>query len=105
MVQCQDCHQEMDASKPFVASSCTKRTVVIGGKSYLRNTSYYDKNKRCHDCGIVNKKGNVHHFGCDIERCPKCRGQLISCGHGEEAEKSLQGSDLITSGLNKMLGR
>lgn len=32
----------------------------------------------CHDCGI--KEGNIHHFGCDMEGCPFCGGQLISCG-------------------------
>ena len=38
-------------------------------------------NERCHDCGIENKHGHFHHFGCDMERCPKCDGQLLSCGH------------------------
>ena len=25
------------------------------------------------------KPGGVHHFGCDMERCPSCDGQLIMC--------------------------
>lgn len=33
---------------------------------------------RCHDCYVV--KGGCHHPGCDMEVCPKCEGQLISCG-------------------------
>lgn len=33
----------------------------------------------CHDCGAG--PGQFHHFGCDVERCPICKGQLISCGH------------------------
>lgn len=32
----------------------------------------------CHDCGAL--EGQIHHFGCDMERCPFCGEQLISCG-------------------------
>jgi hypothetical protein len=32
----------------------------------------------CHDCGV--KEGGIHKEGCDMELCPKCGGQLISCG-------------------------
>jgi len=31
----------------------------------------------CHDCGAV--KGQYHCTGCDIEECPRCHGQLLSC--------------------------
>lgn len=31
----------------------------------------------CHDCGA--KEGEVHAYGCDMERCPFCGWQLISC--------------------------
>lgn len=41
------------------------------------NSDYGDENHRCHDCNI--KKGGVHHPGCDMEKCPRCGGQLISC--------------------------
>jgi hypothetical protein len=75
MVKCEDCGKEM-----MRANSCTKPRIMLKGKEYLRNTSYFDINKRCHDCNIENKKGNIHHFGCDVERCPRCKGQLISCG-------------------------
>ena len=32
----------------------------------------------CGDCGVAH--GGWHHPGCDLQRCPVCRGQLISCG-------------------------
>ena len=32
----------------------------------------------CHDCGV--KEGQLHLSGCDMESCPFCGGQLISCG-------------------------
>lgn len=33
----------------------------------------------CHDCDCY--EGEFHEEGCDMERCPECGGQLISCGH------------------------
>lgn len=33
---------------------------------------------KCHDCGV--EEGQLHELGCDMERCPKCFRQLISCG-------------------------
>ena len=31
----------------------------------------------CHDCGV--EEGRTHEYGCDMERCPFCGHQLISC--------------------------
>jgi hypothetical protein len=36
-----------------------------------------ERNK-CHDCDAM--EGEFHEFGCDMERCPFCGRQLISCG-------------------------
>lgn len=74
IVSCLACGQDMGES-----DTCTVPYVGIGSYYYKRNTSYFDVNERCHDCGILNEEGNVHHQNCDIERCPRCGKQNISC--------------------------
>jgi hypothetical protein len=31
----------------------------------------------CHDCGA--RKGQLHVPNCDMEQCPRCKGQMLSC--------------------------
>ena len=50
---------------------------TIAGQSYPRIP--YDKTGQpCHDCRIT--AGKLHVPGCDMERCPACGRQAISCG-------------------------
>ena len=34
-------------------------------------------NWNCHDCGV--NEGKIHKWNCDMEVCPKCLRQLLSC--------------------------
>jgi hypothetical protein len=57
--------------------------VAVGGVvSKDKETVMSDEKEKqgptCHDCGA--REGELHQFGCDMERCPFCGGQLIGCG-------------------------
>lgn len=50
--------------------------LTIQGKVWKR-FPYDDQEMKCGDCGAA--AGEYHFAGCDMERCPKCGRQLISC--------------------------
>ena len=68
------------------AKSCINPDVILedDGKTYSRITFTNEevlvvpsKIKSCGDCGV--SKNGIHHLGCDMEECPRCNGQFISC--------------------------
>jgi len=79
---CGWCKREMAKS----VESCDGNLVVtFPDKSTMPSIRYRAEDGRnCHDCNVM--EGGHHHPGCDDERCPKCGGQLISCGCLDDAE-------------------
>lgn len=98
---CDDCDQHM-----LEVDGCSLEVYVHpeGDKVYPRikygheTRANYGRNDdgsmmkdwRCSDCGCFTD--NFHHPGCDVEECPRCHRQFISCdcnwgGEGEEEDE------------------
>ena len=78
MAICRYC--KLDMSSP-TTTTCVANVAVEYPDGIKHPTSTYhfsEADGRCHDCNIVH--GGKHHPGCDVELCPRCDGQLISCG-------------------------
>lgn len=73
MAICNCCLQEMLSPATI---SCTQVVEFPDGETMLPVP--FSGDDRCHDCKVIN--GGLHHPGCDGEHCPRCGGQLISCG-------------------------
>lgn len=76
MAICKFCGKEM---KDDINTSCFPK-IKISGKVYDRKfyghpLERFDTSVPCHDCNC--KKGEYHHYGCDVEKCPICNGQLL----------------------------
>ena len=72
---CSLCNQEMS-----IVDTCVLNLQIKfpDGSELPSSTEHFNEESgRCHDCHI--KHGGHHHPGCDVERCPKFGGQLISC--------------------------
>ncbi len=70
-MKCEYCDQEMGDGV-----SCTQLVYVIDDVEFDRMPN--DSGRKCGDCRTP--PGGLHHPGCDMERCPKCNSQAISCG-------------------------
>lgn len=77
MAVCDYCTQEM-----MTADTCTDAPIVIDGVPYQpvpygREIGWGRAQQRCGDCLVL--PGRVHHHGCDVEECPACGQQSITC--------------------------
>jgi hypothetical protein len=80
---CSYCDQEM-----VQGAGCTAPTYDDCGDGIDHPRIPYppedDYPEYCHDCNVGH--GQLHHPGCDVERCPGCGFQAISCGCSYEKE-------------------
>lgn len=91
--------ERMDDSLPYAERFAEAQKVdayEIRGRDYPRikygdESNWTANTNGCHDCGA--KPGQFHLPGCDVERCPRCGGQSISCGCDD-----LDDSQLVTRG-------
>jgi hypothetical protein len=73
MATCDICNKDM-----LEVDGCKCNLILIGGVLYHPTPFISDDGSRCGDCNC--KSESYHHPGCDMERCPGCGHQLISCG-------------------------
>ena len=67
----------MEAQKEEFLVCNGKKTKRIKFGSSDEGFGNPQKGESCHDCAVI--VGQYHVWGCDVERCPVCHGQLISC--------------------------
>lgn len=79
MAICGFCGFEMTKGRSCTVDAChvDGRRVELDRFGSEPGMSRY-RSARCGDCGV--ERGGLHHPGCDLQRCPSCRGQLLSCG-------------------------
>lgn len=74
---------EQARAEKWAARDAEDRKMLVRGIERLRWEGLYlgtdcEDHSPCGDCRA--EVGDHHRLGCDLERCPVCSGQLLSCG-------------------------
>ncbi len=85
MATCDDCGQEMNDG-----TSCLADGLILQGARFARRR-LAGRYVPCGDCGTPRR--GFHHLGCDLESCPRCRGQLLGCGCGWAFDDDIDDDD------------
>lgn len=89
LAKCNWCGQEMVEGGECTGNDTVRFTMNEWGEpgpepEDLPSIPYDGPGEICHDCSV--RRGAKHHPGCDMEICPRCKGQLIGCGCLDEDE-------------------
>lgn len=100
MAICKECNKEMST-----AEGCIPMPIIYKKKVYAQipfDEGDMDNPKpgdRCHDCNVL--YGQLHHPGCDVERCPICGGQRMTCGCDDKTSEYFKKYYIDLSQINK----
>jgi hypothetical protein len=78
MAVCAWCLAEMSTAKTCSIDVLHRDGRRVDLMPYGAEPGWLRGAERCGDCGVT--RGGWHHPGCDLQRCPLCGGQLLSCG-------------------------
>jgi hypothetical protein len=94
------------------AASCVVDALHRNGRrfdmiAFGREFGHRESDTRCRDCGVA--RGGWHHLGCDLQRCPACGQQMMSCGcrfdEDEPDASELRGEPLGVDGNGLLMER
>jgi hypothetical protein len=78
MAACSWCLAEMTTVESCAVDAFHRNGTRISLIPYGLEPGWPSTPTTCGDCGVA--RGGWHHPGCDIQGCPSCGGQLLSCG-------------------------
>ncbi len=78
MAVCDWCHGEMTTAASCSVDAFHRKGRRFDMLPFVDESSRRTGRARCGDCGVLG--GGWHHPGCDLQRCPACGRQLVSCG-------------------------